>query len=241
MDLGLAGRTALVTASSKGLGLGSALALGAEGANVVLCARHGDELARAAAAVTAAGASGVHAVTLDATEPDAPARLIAETVERFGALHIVVANAGGPPQGRALEVGDDAILAAVNANLLTTVRLVRESVPHMRSAGWGRIVAVTSYSIKQPIPALALSNTARTGLWAWAKTAASDLAPDITLNLVCPGLHATERTQALGHDPAVRMGHPKDFGKVVAFLCSAPAAFITGTTLVVDGGAVAGL
>lgn len=245
VDLRIAGRTALVTASSKGLGRASAMALAAEGVNVTLCARTASDLSHAAADVAAAAehtGAGVHVVVVDVTARDAPARLVSETVERFGALHILVANAGGPPPGRALDVDDDAIVGAVNANLLTTVRLVREAVPHLRSAGWGRIVAIASNSVKQPIPTLALSNTARTGLWAWAKTAAQDLALDgITLNLVCPGLHATDRVRDLGVAEGTRLGDPADFGRVVAFLCSAPAAFVNGTAVAVDGGAVTGL
>ncbi|MHB8663009.1 MAG: SDR family NAD(P)-dependent oxidoreductase [Acidimicrobiales bacterium] len=242
MDLGIAGRTALVTASSKGLGRASAMALAVEGVNVTICSRHGDELARTAKEIEAAGAGGVHAVVADVTARDSPARLVAETVERFGGIQILVANAGGPPAGRALDVDDAAIVGAIEANLLTTVRLVREGLPHMREAGWGRIVAITSVSIKQPIGDLALSNTARTGLWGWAKTAAQDLAGDgITLNLACPGLHRTDRVMQLGHGPGARLGDPDDFGKVVAFLCSEPAAFINATAVGVDGGAVMGL
>jgi len=245
VDLGIAGRTALVTAASKGLGRATAEALAAEGVNVTICARHGDDLARAAATIREAGAgtgAGVHAVVADVTERDAPARLVAETVARFGALHIVVANCGGPPPGRALDLDDEAILAAVNANLLTTVRLVREAVPHLRSAGWGRIVAITSTAVKQPIPTLSLSNTARTGLWAWAKTAAQDLARDhVTLNLLCPGLHGTDRLRSLGVPEGAGLGDPADFGKVAAFLCSAAAAFVSGSAILVDGGATLGL
>ena len=241
MDLGITGRTALVTASSKGLGRASAMALAAEGANVTICARNGDELARTAKEIEALGGGQVHAMVADVTTHDAPARLVAETVERFGALHIIVANAGGPPPGRALAVDDTAILAAVEANLLATVRLVREGLPHLRQVGWGRIVAITSISVKQPIADLALSNTARTGLWAWAKTAAQDLGDGITLNLACPGLHRTDRVQALGSPEGVRMGDPGDFGKVVAFLCSQPAGFINASAVGVDGGAVVGL
>jgi 3-oxoacyl-[acyl-carrier protein] reductase len=239
VDLRIAGRVALVTAASKGLGRASALALAQEGCRVVVCARGADALAHAEADLRATG-SDVLAVAADVTERDAACRLVEETVERFGALDILVANAGGPPPGRALEVSDEDIDAAVNANLLTSVRLVREAVPHMRRAGWGRICLITSYSVKQPIPTLALSNTARTGLWAWAKTAAQDLAVDgITLNLACPGPHATDRMKALGGTGP--MGDPADFGRVVAFLCSEPAAFVTGTAVLVDGGATLGL
>jgi 3-oxoacyl-[acyl-carrier protein] reductase len=240
MDLGIAGRTALVTAASKGLGLGAAVALAEEGAKVVICARGAAALAEAEARIRAAGGD-VLAVVADVTEPGAPAELVARTVEHFGGLDILVANAGGPPPGRALEVTDEQLAAALNDNLLTSIRLLRESVPHMRKAGWGRICAITSFGIKQPIPGLALSNVARTALWAWAKTAAADLAPDnITLNLTAPGHHDTERMRKLGATGGP-MGRPDDFGKIVAFLCSEPANFVNGVALQVDGGATQAL
>jgi 3-oxoacyl-[acyl-carrier protein] reductase len=238
MDLGLDGRVALVTASSKGLGRASAQALSQEGAKVVLCARDGRALEEAAAGMPGEAL----AVPADVTDPATPARLVAAAVERFGGLHVLVANAGGPPPGRALEVTDDALLAAVEANLLASVRLVRAAVPHMRAAGWGRICLIASISVKQPIPTLALSNTARTGLWAWAKTAAADLADDgITLNLACPGTHATERARQTGALGGGRVGDPADFGKVVCFLCSDQARFISGAAVQVDGAATVGL
>ncbi len=236
MDLGLAGRVALVTASSRGLGRGAAAALAGEGCRVAICARGEAALAETAAALRGAGAE-VLAIPADVTDPAVPGQLVAATVERFGGLHVLVANAGGPPPGRALDVDDDAIRAAVEANLLTSVRLVRAAVPHMRAGGWGRICLITSVSVKEPIPGLALSNTARAGLWGWAKTAAADLAPHaITLNLACPGTHATARArQVRAADPDRPMGDPDDFGRVVAFLCSGPAAFISGAALQVDG------
>jgi 3-oxoacyl-[acyl-carrier protein] reductase len=240
MDLGIEGRVALVTASSKGLGRASALALAADGASVVICARGGDALAATARDIEGSGGV-VLAIEADVTEPGVPARLVDAAVEHFGRLDIVVANAGGPPPGRALDVDDAGIESAVNANLLTSVRLVREAVPHLRANRWGRICMITSVSVRQPIPDLALSNVARTGLWAWAKTAAQELIADgITLNLACPGLHATDRVKQLGHT-GPRLGDPEDFGKVVAFLCSEPAGFISGIALGVDGAAVAGL
>jgi 3-oxoacyl-[acyl-carrier protein] reductase len=238
MDLGIRDRVALVTAASKGLGRGVAMALSEEGARLVICARGEEALRKTAAELP----GEVVAVPADVTDPDAPRMLVELAVERFGGLDIVVANAGGPPPRRALEAGDDDVLAAVNDNLLTSVRLVREAVPHMRANGWGRIVLLTSNSVKQPIPGLALSNTARTGLWAWAKTAAADLMADgITLNLACPGFHATDRLRQIGAPEGVRLGEPADFGKVVAFLCSEPARFVSGAALQVDGAATAGL
>ncbi|MBI2237562.1 MAG: SDR family oxidoreductase [Actinobacteria bacterium] len=236
MDLGVVGRTALVTASSRGLGRAAARALSEEGANVVLCARGEEGLREAAEAMP----GDALAIAADVTDPATPQRLVDAAVERFGALHILVANAGGPPPGRALDPDDAAFEAAFNANMLSSVRLVRSSLPHMRAAGWGRICLMTSVAVKQPLPSLTLSNTARTGLWAWAKTAAQDLFPEgITLNLACPGTHATDRAVSLGlTGPA---GDPEDFGRVVAFLCSEPAKFISGTALAVDGGYTLGL
>ena len=243
MDLGIRGRTALVTAGSKGLGFGSALALAEEGCNVVICAR-GEEALRAAEERLVATGAPVLAIAADVTEASTPAALVAATLDLFGAIDIVVANAGGPPPGRSLDLDDDAIFKAVNNNFVTSARLVREAVPHMRTNGWGRIACITSSSIKEPIPTLSASNTARTALWAWAKTAASDLAGDgITLNLVCPGLHDTDRMRQLGYTGGsnVRAGDPHDFGRVVAFMCSEPTKFVTGSTVLVDGGAAHGL
>jgi 3-oxoacyl-[acyl-carrier protein] reductase len=240
MELGVSGRVALVTASSKGLGRASAEALAAEGAKVVITAR-GEEVLRQTEAIIAGAGGDVLAVPSDVTEPEAPRRLVEATVERFGRLDILVGNAGGPPPARAMEVDDEALARALNANLTTSIRLVREAVPHMRTGGWGRICLITSVSVKQPIPYLALSNTARTGLWGWAKTAAADLFGDgITLNLACPGLHATDRVLQLG-EPTGPVGDPGDFGRVVAFLCSEPARFVSGAALQVDGAATLGL
>jgi 3-oxoacyl-[acyl-carrier protein] reductase len=240
VDLAIAGRVALVTAASKGLGRASALALAGEGVRVAICAR-GEEALRATEADIRALGGEVLAITADVTDPTAPARLVAETTERFGGLDILVGNAGGPPPGRALDVVDEQIVAAVNANLTTSVRLVREAVPWMRRGGWGRICLITSFSIKQPIPTLSLSNLARTGLWAWAKTAAQDLFPDgITLNLACPGPFATDRMKQLAGDPA-HMGDPADFGRIVAFLCSQPCNFLSSAAVNVDGAGVVGL
>jgi 3-oxoacyl-[acyl-carrier protein] reductase len=236
MDLGLEGKVALVTAASKGLGRGAALALSAEGARVAICARDPERLTATAAEMP----GEVLAIPADVTDPQSPQRLVEATVQKFGALHVLVANAGGPPQARALDVDDDGMQAAVNANLLTSIRLVQRAVPHMRAVGWGRICLITSYAVKQPIPTLAYSNAARTGLWAWAKTAAQDLIDDgVTVNLVCPGLHATDRVRELG--TTGRLGDPEDFGRIVAFLCSDAASFISGTALQVDGAATLGL
>jgi 3-oxoacyl-[acyl-carrier protein] reductase len=236
MDLGLEGKVALVTASSKGLGRASARALVDEGAMVAINSRDAERLRATADEL----GPDVLVLPGDVTDPDVPARLVDATAERFGALHVLVGNNGGPPKARATEVDDDTLRAANEANLLSQVRLVRAALPHLRTAGWGRICLIASSSVKQPIPDLATSNTARAGLWGWAKTAAQELADEgITLNLVCPGLHRTDRVVDMGLSG--RLGEPADFGRVVAFLCSEPAAFISGAAVSVDGAATLGL
>lgn len=248
MDLGIDGKVALVTAASKGLGRASAIALAQEGCKVVICAR-GEEALQAAAADIAdarpsTGDGNVLAIVDDVTDPEAPARLVAATVEHFGGLDILVGNAGGPPPARAVDVTDEQLEAAINANLTTSIRLAREAVPLLRANGWGRICFITSASVKQPIPTLALSNVARTGLWAWAKTAAQDLFDEgITVNLACPGSHDTDRMKALVASGAYQgtLGDPADFGKAVAFLCSDAAKFLSGQALVLDGARTLGL
>ncbi len=247
MDLGLKDRAAIVTAASKGLGRGSALALAEAGCHLVLNARDGDALAATAQECRALGVTVVE-MPADATDPAVPDALIALATTQFGRLDIAVANAGGPAPGRALDVTDDQIRDAVEHNLLASARLVRAAVPHMTPGGYGRLVCIASSSVKQPISGLALSNTARTGLYAWCKTAAADLASDpatagITLNLACPGLHDTDRVRQLYGSGSMpdRIGDAEDFGRAVAFLCSTSAAFITGQALLVDGGATLGL
>jgi 3-oxoacyl-[acyl-carrier protein] reductase len=237
MDLGIAGKVALVTAASKGLGRGAALALSREGCSVTICARNAERLNETAAELP----GDALAVAADVIDPQTPAKLVEETLNRFGRLDIVVANAAGPPRARALDVDEAGMRSAVEANLMTSIRLVQTAVPHLRAARWGRIVLLTSNAVKQPIPDLAYSNTARTGLWAWAKTAAQDLIDDgITLNLVCPGLHATDRVLQLGRREG-RLGDPEDLGRVVAFLCSVSAGFVSGVALQVDGASTLGL
>lgn len=237
MDLGIEGRVAIVTAASRGLGRGAALALAGEGARVLICARDPGRLEATRAQLPG---EGHLAIAADVTDPATPTRLVEAAAERLGGVHIVVANAPGPPKARALEVEDLPLTEALNANLATSIRLARAAVPHMRRAAWGRICCITSSAVRQPIPDLSYSNVARAGLWAWAKTAAQDLAPDgITVNLACPGLHATDRVRELGHDGP--LGDPEDFGRIVAFMCSEPAAFLSGTAIGVDGASTVGL
>jgi 3-oxoacyl-[acyl-carrier protein] reductase len=241
VELGITGRAALVVAGSRGLGRATGEALAAEGARVMLSSRDEGSLAEARASIEAAGGE-VATHPADISDPAAPAELVAATVEAFGAIDIVIANAGGPPAGHALDVDDAQIDRALEANLKSAIRLTREAVPTMRQNGWGRICCITSYSVVQPLPGLALSNLARAGLWAWAKTAAQDLAAEgrgITLNLLCPGPHATDRMKELGGSGP--MGSPRDFGQIAAFLCSDQASFINGAALVIDGGATLAL
>lgn len=235
MDLGLQGRVAVVTAASKGLGRATALALAAEGAHVLLNARDVDALH-----AVAGDCGDALVVAGDITNLELPAQLVQAALDRWGRVDIVVGNSGGPPAGRAFEVTDEQILAAVNANMLASIRLARAAVPHMQARGWGRICFIASSTVRQPIPDLVLSNVARAGLWAWTKTAAQDLADSgITVNVAAPGLHATARLLERG--VSGRTGEPADFGKVVAFLCSEPAAFVNGAAIGVDGGVVVGL
>jgi 3-oxoacyl-[acyl-carrier protein] reductase len=241
MDLGIEDRVALVVAGSRGLGRATAEALAGEGVRVLLSSRGEAALSDAASSMRDRGADVVtHAA--DITDPGAPAQLVTATMEAFGTIDIVIANAGGPPAARALDLDDARLHSALNANLLSAIRLTREAVPIMRGGGWGRFCYITSYSVVQPVPSLALSNTARTGLWAWVKTAAQDIAAEesgITMNLLCPGPHATDRMRELGGTGP--MGDPADFGSVAAFLCSQQARFVNGAALVVDGGSTLAL
>ena len=232
MDLGLADRVALVTAASKGLGLASARALLGEGARVLISSRDPSRLAQAKEEL----GPGCETSVADMNDPAAPARLVDEVVERWGRLDVVVANNGGPPAGTAVSLDEAALETALNANLTSAVRLIRAAAPRMD--GWGRVCCITSYSVVLPVRALALSNVARTGLYAWVRSAAPELlAQGITVNLACPGPHATDRMKELGGSGP--MGDPEKFGQVVAFLCSEPAGWISGTAVVVDGAATA--
>jgi 3-oxoacyl-[acyl-carrier protein] reductase len=240
VDLGLRGRVAIVTGASKGLGRASAVALAAEGARLVIAARGKDALGALERELRDIGTEVV-TMAADVTDPATPALLVGLALDRFDRVDVVVANSGGPPPMRALEVDDDSVHRAVEAHLLTHVRLARAALPSMLDAGWGRICSIASWSVVQPIPELALSNIARTSLRAWARTAAHDLmGSGVTVNLACPGSHATDRLRELGTLPRI-VGDPADFGKVVAFLCSDAARFISGTAVVVDGGAAVAL
>ncbi len=251
MDLGIRDRVAAVAASSRGLGFGAAAALARDGAKVAICGRRQDVLeeARGELAEIAGDADRIHALNIDAVVD--PEGFVEAAVEHFGALHIAAPNAGGPPPGGALDHDADAYRDAIEANCVASIRMAQAAVPHMREAGWGRICFISSITIKDPAPFLALSNTARAGLAAFAKTLATDVASDgITVTMALPGTHDTDRIRELGADamdematgvPVGRIGDPADFGSVVAFLCSQPANYVTGTTVAVDGGRYSGL
>jgi len=248
MDLGIAGKRAAVAAGSAGLGLGSARALAAEGVAVAICGR--DE-----ARVTAA-AAGIGAVPLVAdvgTTEGATAFAEAAAEALGGPLDIVVANAGGPPPGTFASTDLDGYRHALDLNLLSAIALCQAAVPAMREQGWGRIVAITSVGVRQPPPHLMASATARAGLTAFLKVLATEVAADgVTVNSAQPGIHDTDRVrqlyggatpppEAAAAIPVGRLGDADDFGAVVAFLCSQQAGFVTGTSLLVDGGVFPGL
>jgi 3-oxoacyl-[acyl-carrier protein] reductase len=251
MDLGLRGRTALVCASTGGLGRATAEALAGEGARVVLSGRRG-ELARE----IAASLPGAVAVECDITEADAAERLAADAVAELGAgLDIVVLNGPGPKPGTAAGVATGDLRAALDSLLVFQQQLTSRVLPGMRERGWGRIVAIGSSSVVEPIAGLALSSIGRSALAAYLKTLAGEVAADgVTVNLVLPGRIDTDRVRQLDAAqgaaaaernaaaiPAKRYGAADEFGAVAAFLCGQQAGYVTGAAIRVDGGLVRSL
>jgi len=247
MDLGLSGRTAAVAGASAGLGLAAAQVLVAEGVRVAICGRDRERIDAAAAEL---GGDAVPIVA-DVGTPDGATAFVEEATAALGPLDILVPNAGGPPAGTFASTPLDAYLPALQLNLLSTVAMCQAAVPAMVDRGWGRVVAITSASVRQPVPQLILSNTARAGVTGFLKTLSLEVAAQgVTVNSVQPGLHATDRlthlygddTSAAARDvPTRTVGRPEDFGAVVAFLCSDAARFVTGVALPVDGGSTRGL
>ena len=249
MDLGIAGKIALVTGGSKGIGLAVAQGLAAEGARVVISARHETTLADATETVRLGGGEAF-SVSADLSQADAAKALLRRTEEVLGQPDIVVINAGGPPAGRAETLSDADWARGYDLTLMSAVRLARAALPAMKAQGWGRIVAVTSVSIKQPVANLALSNAFRAGVTGFLKTLSSEVAADgVTVNAVGPGYTATERLEELFTDPSARerlmatiparrFATPAEVAAAALFLSSQQAAYITGQTLIVDGGAV---
>jgi 3-oxoacyl-[acyl-carrier protein] reductase len=243
MDLGIAGRTAAVAASSAGLGLGAARALAEAGVRVAICGRHQDRVEAAARSIS----GDVVPMVADVSTPEGATDWVQRATEALGQVDILVPNGGGPPPGTFTSTKLEAFGPALDLSLTSTVAMCYAAIPAMRERRWGRVVAITSISVRQPIPFLILSNTARAGVTGFLKTVALEVAADgVTINSVQPGNHLTDRIRSMGGDavenartatPSQTIGDPDDFGQVVAFLCSEQAKFITGAGLHVDGGA----
>ena len=258
MDLGLAGRVALVTAASKGMGKASAMGLAAEGAKIVMCARTESDLKTAAEEIRTRTKAEVLAMPADVTKKADVDNLVDRAMKTFGRVDILVANAGGPPRGYFEDMTDEQWQGAFDVSLLSVVRLVRGVLPSMKAQRWGRILTIQSVSVKQPIPELLLSNAVRPGVAGMMKTLAGQLGKDgITVNTVCPGKIMTDRflggqkisglsreeylARAVEDVPVRRVGTPEEFANVVVFLASERASYVTGVAVQVDGGLVRGL
>ncbi|WP_421704604.1 SDR family oxidoreductase [Aliiroseovarius sp.] len=255
MDLGLKGKRALVCASSKGLGLGCARALAEAGADLVMNARGSDALEASAAEIRNAFGVDVVTVAADVTSEEGRAKVL----EAARGVDILVNNAGGPPPGLWTDWERDDFIAALDANMLTPIALIKALVPDMMERGWGRVVNITSQAVKAPIPVLGLSNSARAGLTGYVAGTSRQIAGSgVTINNLLPGIHATDRAvsldtgvskaQGISIDearaareatiPAGRYGTIEEFGATCAFLCSQHAGFIVGQNILLDGGGV---
>lgn len=262
MDLGIKGKIALVTAASRGLGRGCADQLAAEQCRVAICSRKDTGARQAAEEIAAQTGAQVLGFGADMSSPEDIMRLLEAVKQSLGDPDILVTNAGGPPPGTYASTALEEYQKAIDLNLMSAVHLIHGVTPAMQAKGWGRIIAITSLSVKQPIGNLLLSNMARAGLTGFLKTIATELAPDgITVNALLPGTHKTSRINQLVQDRAVRekkskdevyremmtaaptrtLGDPSDFGAAAAFLASEQARYITGHNLVVDGGKYSGL
>jgi 3-oxoacyl-[acyl-carrier protein] reductase len=240
MDLGIEGRVALVTGASKGLGFAVAAALAAEGAKVAISSRSEERIQRAAEKI------GARAFVHDAADSDRAGELVTAVEDELGPLDILVANSGGPPASPdALSFTLEQWREAYEMLLVGQIALIEAALAGMRERGWGRIVSMSSSAVREPTPVLVLSASHRAGLLGALKTIARQVAPDgVTINTLLPGLILTDRTRELGADrperlqaiPAGRLGKVEEFGAAAAFLCSEAAGYITGTTLLVDGG-----
>jgi 3-oxoacyl-[acyl-carrier protein] reductase len=242
MDLGISGRRAAVAAASRGLGFATAAALAAEGVRVAMCSRDEQAITEATSRI------GNDAVPLvaDVSNADGARGFVEAARDALGGIDILVTNAGGPPPGDHESTEIDQYLAALEMNCLSVIAMCSAAVPEMRQWGWGRIVAITSIAVRQPILGLILSNTARAGATGFLKTLAREVAGDgVTVNSLQPGTHETDRVQQLGLDateiPAGELGRPEDFGAIAAFLCSEHVRFLSGAAIPVDGCAYAGL
>ncbi|MGD8252150.1 MAG: SDR family oxidoreductase [Desulfobacterales bacterium] len=262
MNFAINGKIALVTAASRGLGRGCAEQLAAEGCRVAICSRDGAEAKRVAGEIAAETDREVVGFGADMIKAEDIDRLLESVRHSLGDPEILVTNAGGPPPGTFASTALDAYEKALDLNLMSAVHLIHGVTPAMKANGWGRIVAITSISVKQPIGNLLLSNMARAGLTGFLKTISTELAPDgITVNALLPGIHKTSRIEQLARhraalenkspediilemmsaNPSKAIGDPSDFGAAAAFLASEQARFITGQNILVDGGDYRGL
>ncbi|MFC5649924.1 SDR family oxidoreductase [Paenibacillus solisilvae] len=262
MELGLKGKAALVAASSRGLGKACAKELACEGVNVMLTGRCETELQKTKLELQALGGGNVNYVVCDITQKADIANAVKSTLESFGRIDILINNAGGPPTGGIEKLTDDDWYKAFELNLLSYVRFISEVIPYMKEQRSGRIINLASSSVKQPIPGLILSNTFRSGIVGLAKTLSSELAPyNILVNTISPGRIGTERIEELDAIkakqqgisieqvreeskktiPLGRYGEVEEFGKTVAFIASEAASYITGSSLLIDGGMVKGI
>jgi 3-oxoacyl-[acyl-carrier protein] reductase len=246
MDLELRGRTAIVCGASEGIGLGIAEALAGEGANLVMFARRPEPLEREA------GRLGALAVPGDVTSVEDVERLVAAAVDRYGGVDILVNNSGGPPRTPAVGLTAEQVETAAQLLLVSVVRLTGLCLPYLERSSAGRVVNITSSTVKEPSDNLALSNAVRPGVVGWAKTLSREVGPKgITINSIAPGRIDTARIREVYPDgpteadlqtiPLRRLGTTREIGDVVAFLCSPRASYVTGTVIAVDGGLVRGL
>ncbi len=257
MDLGLKGKVALVSGGSMGLGKAVALEMGREGARVAIGSLDDAYLAAAAEEVREKTGAEAIAVPADVSDPGQAKGFVRKALEHFGTVDILVNNAGGPPSVGFLDIDDKLWEYGFRLNLLSTIVMTREAVPVMREKKWGRIINMTSISVKQPIDGLMLSNTIRSGVIGFAKTLSNELAPfNVTVNSVCPGYTLTDRVRNLAKTiaerenttpeavigkweqtiPMKRLGTPEDFAALVTFLASEQAGYITGAAIQIDGG-----
>jgi 3-oxoacyl-[acyl-carrier protein] reductase len=262
MNLGLSGKIALVTAASRGLGRGCAQQLAAEGCRVAICARDHSAVKQAAEAIASQTGAHVLGFAADMSRTEDIDHLLEKVRQSFGEPEIIVTNAGGPPPGTFATIALEEYEKALNLTLMSAVKLIHGVTPAMKAKGWGRIIAITSISVKQPIGTLLLSNMARAGLTGFLKTIATELAPDgITVNALLPGIHKTSRIDQLAKhrasqenktsqaiiqemmtaNPSQTIGDSSDFGAAAAFLASVQARFITGQNILIDGGDYRGL
>ena len=262
MDLGLKGKVALVAAASRGLGRAVAEELAAEGASLILCSRDAGAINRTAIEIAKATGAAMLAESCEVSKPVDVARLVQSGIEHYGRIDILVTNAGGPPAGKFESLSQDQWEAATRLTLFSAIELARQVLPGMKERGWGRILNITSIAVKQPVDNLMLSNSLRAAVTGFARTLANEVATfGITVNNIMPGYTRTERVEELAgmmaekeqitpaefiarwekEIPVRRLGEPREFAALAAFLVSERASYITGTSIPVDGGWIRGL